>query len=361
MLLNSLSLQNFRSYKKASFSFSPYLTIIIGPNTAGKTNLLEAISLLSYGKSFREEQDAALIHDKKTIGRVKAEIASSDDSKQLEIIFSQKNEEEGVVDEALFSKKFLVNKIPRRRSDFISHLKSVIFVPTDLDIVISSPSHRRNFLDDTLEMIDRDYRIALFTYTKALRQRNALLHKARETGIRNEKLFSYWDNLLITNASVISQKRGEFIDFINDSEKEFFPFLLTYDKSILSMERLKKYEDAEIASGVTLVGPHRDNFLISFTRGAVEGKEIRSYGSRGQQRLVVLQLKLLQRSYISNTSGEKPLLLLDDIFSELDSEHIDHVLSLLPQQQVVMTTTHEEFVNKKIRSKATIISLGGKV
>jgi len=350
MQLTHLSLQNFRSYAKAHFDFSSDLTVIVGPNTAGKTNLLEAITLLARGKTNRSEKDTQAVQFDAEIARIRG-ICHPD--MQLEIVLTN-----GMVSGISSPlRRFLVNGVPKRRVDFASHLSVVSFAPADLDIVIGSPSLRRNFLDEALEQVDREYRIAMITYTKALRQRNALLDQAKESGRRNEKLFEYWDELLITYGQYITQKRAEFIAYINDAAKEISALQLAYDHSLISKERLLEYRNAEVGSRVTLVGPHRDELLIDMKLGG-QMRNVKTFGSRGQQRLVILQLKMLQLSFIEEKNGARPLLLLDDIFSELDSGHIALVSGLLDKQQTIMTTTHKEFLDKKILEAAGVVELG---
>lgn len=352
MILHSLSLQNFRSYTKKEFSFSPDLTVIIGPNTAGKTNLMEAITMLLKGKSNRSEKDTQAVQFEKEIARVKGSV-TAEASTELEVVLTN-----GMVAGVVAPlRRFLVNGIPKRRVDFASHLSVVSFSPSDLDIVIGSPSLRRNFLDDALEQVDRQYRVALITYTKALRQRNALLDRVKETGERFEKQFSYWDELLITQGNYLSDKRQSLIDYINSATHPVFPLVVTYDHSKVSRERLLQYETAEKSSGVTLVGPHRDDFFVEMNVQK-DLRNIKSFGSRGQQRLAILQLKMLQLSFMEEKNGTRPLLLLDDIFSELDNGHIHLVQSLLDKQQTIMTTTHKEFLDKNILHAASMVELG---
>ncbi|MBI2420873.1 MAG: DNA replication and repair protein RecF, partial [Candidatus Levybacteria bacterium] len=290
MALKSLSLQNFRNYKKASFDVSPNLTLIVGKNTAGKTNFIEAIYYLSHGKSFKTEKDIEAIFSGKEIGKVSA----LTDTTKLEVILANLPER--------FSKRLLVNGISRRRGDFMGNLLSVLFSPEDLNLIIGSPYLRRSFLNDVLEQIDKEYRFASIAYDKALRQRNSLLQKIKETGIRKREEFIYWDNLLIKNGQVITKKREDFIQFINRSKKKLFVLKAVYDHSKISEERLLEYKEAEEGSGVTLVGPHRDDFFVLFEerppfakastddksladRSDGQGRNLKSFGSRGQQRL----------------------------------------------------------------------------
>lgn len=346
MILKSLSLQNFRNYQKADYQFDPGVTIIVGSNASGKSNLIEAIYLLATGKSRRTEQDIQLIHFGDQFCRVRC-LAGD----ELEAVISLDPEQK-------LKKKYLVNGVAKRRIDFAGRLSTVLFTPLDLDIALGAPSGRRRFLDEILDQADYEYRYALTSFTKGLRQRNALLEQVQKTGIRNEKLFVYWNDLLIKNGQIITAKREELITYINNQKKELFPFTLVYDKSIISEDRLLQYRDAEIGSGVTLVGPHRDDFkILAFQEFARDLEDVKYFSSRGQQRLVVLELKLSQISYLTERNRQKPLLLLDDIFSELDESHIRHIFTIVHNQQTIITTTHEDFIPKKLLPAARLIKL----
>lgn len=356
MILNHLVLQNFRSYSKSAFEFSEQTTLIIGPNTSGKSNFIEAIYLLSTGKSFRAEKDIEMIRFGQNIGRVTAKIPPNviNEETWLEAVLST-----GVLEGKIPSKKFLLNKIPKRRVDFAGILPSIIFSPEDLEILTGSPGMRRRFLDDALEQTDREYRLAMTQYAKAIRQRNALLAQVQETGIRNQKIFEYWDEQLIKNGQTITKKREAFIEFMNKNTNDIFDFVAFYDKSVISEERLLQYKQAEEASGVTLVGPHRDDFTIHmFDNRDNTTRDVKLFGSRGQKRLVILQMKLLQLAYVEKELGARPLLLLDDIFSELDSDHIQLVMEMVGKQQTIITTTHEEYVAKEKINDIQLIKLG---
>lgn len=358
MTLKSLKLNNFRNYEKLELEFNPKTTVIIGPNTYGKSNLTEAIFLLSTGKSFRAEKDFEMIKFGEDIARVSGEVGEI----KLEAVLAagQNNGRNG------FLKKLLVNGIPRRRVDFAASLSVVLFSPEDLDIIIDSPSLRRNFLDNVLEQTDREYRLSLINYTKALRQRNALLEKIRESysdgsktpSSGSEKQLEYWNNILIENGEKITLKREEFLEFVNSQPKDLFDFMAIYDKSIISHQRLLQYKNEEVFAGVTLVGPHRDDFSLSmFDKQRQSTHDIKHYGSRGQQRLAILQLKLLELLFIEQKLGYRPILLLDDIFSELDEDHINLVLEVIDKQQTIITTTHKEFIPKNILVKMQIVEL----
>ncbi len=341
MYLKHLSLQNFRSYQKTNFNFNKETTLIIGPNTSGKTNLIEAIYFLSSGKSFRADKENEAIRFGQDLARISGVVNET----KLEVVITLS---------AL--RKYLVNGVSKRRADFAGILSCVLFSPVDLEIIVSSPGVRRKFLDLVLEQADREYRLANISYTKGLRQRNALLQSIQERGF-GEKQLEYWDELLIKNGEVISEKREKFIEFLNNSEKDIFDFAVFYDKSVISAARLFQYKEVEVSAGVTLVGPHRDDFSIGILDNKKAMRDVKLFGSRGQQRLAILQLKLLELNFVEEKVGERPILLLDDIFSELDNEHIRHVLKLLGRQQTIITTTHQEFIPKPLLKKMSVIEL----
>ena len=359
MLLTHLSLQNFRSYKKTGFDFSPNSTVIIGPNTAGKSNLMEAIYLLSSGKSFRAEKKEMMIAFEKEMARVKGVIrqsakgkARSEEKQELEVMLTT-----GLVQGIKTPlTRFLVNDVPKRRVDFAGILPAVLFAPSDLEVIIDGPALRREFLNQVLEQVSLEYRQAVSQYEKALRQRNALLEMMRETGKRNPGQLTYWSDLLIRYGQVIAQEREMFLAFVNTEEKSLFQFRIEYDRSEISKERLEQYGREEVAAASTLVGPHRDDFQVHMHN--TQESDIRFFGSRGQQRLAILQLKLMQIDYIEKILGERPLLLLDDVFSELDEGHIKHVLGVIGRQQTIMTTTHKEFLSKSQLQDMAVIELG---
>lgn len=344
MILHTLSLHNFRSYNKVEFTFDPSLTIVVGPNAAGKTNLVEAISIITTGKSFKAGRENQLIAFGKPAAHLKATLSASsspegmEDADVLEVTIAQSPN-------GMLLKKYTINGAPKRRNGFAGKIPAVFFTPLDLDIVSGQPGDRRRFLDEVLEQTDPEYDAALTIYTKALRQRNALLEYVQKTGRRDEERFAYWDGLLIANGQIITQKREAFIAYINAQEKTLFPFVLTYDKSLMSRERLLQYKDAEVGAGVTLVGPQRDDVIIqTFHPVSEELEDVKHFCSRGQQRLITLELKKAQISFLQQELKTPPMLILDDIFSELDSANISHVLHMANNYQTVITTTHKEFV-----------------
>lgn len=349
MILKHLSLQNFRSYTKAQFSFDPQLTVIVGPNASGKTNLVEAIGIASTGKSFRTGKEMQLIAFEKQVAHIGGEVGEEDDTEKIEITFA-------LSQTGFLQKRYLINGVSKRRASLAGLLPTVLFTPLDLDIVAGQPGAKRRFLDETLEQTDQDYASALTIYQKALRQRNALLEEVQATGRRDADRFAYWDNLLIKNGQLITEKREAFIRYINLREKTLFPFTLEYDKSLMSEERLLQYKDAEVGAGMTLVGPQRDDVIIqSMHPVSRELEDVKYFCSRGQQRLVTLELKNAQISYLKEQLHVQPLLVLDDIFSELDSAHIGYVLQMTHEYQTIITTTHKEFLEANMGKVNAVI------
>lgn len=343
MILTHILLQNVRNHIKKTFDFDK-TTIIVGKNTTGKTNILEALYILSHGTSFRAERDIDVVTEGKDFSRIEAEIIAEDDKTKLTASFAKRD--------TYVAKKYQVNGVPRTLKTFSDYLYTVLFTPQDIEIVTDTPSIRRTYINSVLTKSSKQYWTALHKYEKALRQRNRMLHDAKR-GIKEYKRadYEFWENLLIEHGATIHSFRASFVDFVNSFTKEVFGFTMHYDHSIISVERLYTYHFEEAASGVTLVGPQRDDFKFFFPDSK---NEIKEFGSRGEQRLTVLQLKLIEIDYLKHATGEVPILLLDDIFSELDSENIDKVYEFIDAQQTIITTTHREFVPKKILGRADL-------
>ena len=358
MYLSKLHVANFRNFEDKLLSFSPDMTVIIGPNASGKTNILEALYLLSTGKSFKAKIEEEMITYGEEIGRVKALIKEGSDEvgekeekavdTKLEAILTRGEISVGTTADKFKKtarKRLLINGIGKRLVDFSSVFKTVLFGPWDLDLVTESPSIRRTFLDNVLSQVDREYRRASLSYNKGLRQRNRLLLRIREEGMPRSQLI-FWDRLLIKNGDYISGKREEFIEFVNGRNSlSGHTFSIEYDKSAISEARLEQYMNEEVAAATTLVGPHRDDFLIKISgHMGIKERDISRFGSRGEQRMGVLWIKLNELSFIEEKTGEKPTLLLDDIFSELDHKHRDIVADVAKNQQTIITTADPHYI-----------------
>ncbi len=342
MFLSSINLKDFRSYQQRSITFSKPVTVLVGPNAIGKTNILESIVLLSIGRSFRAGKDDEMINFGADFGRVSGVI----EGESLEVLLTR-----GLWQgKKVAKKRYLINGAPKRRKDFVGQLKTVLFEPRDLDLVIGSPSARRDYLDFVLSQVDPEYDRCLLAYQKGIRQRNRVLTFIREGSGKLMQL-EFWNRLLVKNGDIIRQKREAYIDYANSilgaEHKTSLPqYRVAYIPSPISEKRLEEHQTGEIATGTTLVGPHRDDFEVYQESKEEKQRDLATFGSRGEQRLAVLTLKLVQLQYIKQKSDEKPVLLLDDIFSELDIRNDELVMQLISGQQTIITTTEAGFIKK---------------
>jgi DNA replication and repair protein RecF len=354
MILERLTLQQFRSYSKRIFEFVPGITLIVAPNAAGKTNILESIFFLATGKSFRADVDRESIRFGQEIARIQATVGET----KLELV--QTVGEVGGKKTPL--KKCIVNGIPRRQIDFVGHVRAVLFWPEQLELVTDSPSLRRRYLDSVLVQVDREYRRNLLSYERGLRQRNRLLDLINEGKASRSQLL-FWNQLLISAGTYITQRRAAYIDFVNEYQVSSVKYRIEYDKSVISEARLDQYKDEEVAAKATLVGPHRDDMIFTMKNEKLKMQnedafiELSKYGSRGQQRLGVLWLKLAEVSFIEQQTGDRPMLLLDDIFSELDEPHKALVMDVIDKQQTIITSADSRQLSESIQTKASVIEL----
>lgn len=352
-MLKTLNLTNFRNFEKKEIEFGEGINVINAPNASGKTNILEAIFMLSLGKSFKTRKVGECIKYDEQIARISGVASSMQQVENqnhttsyilpattLEVVLT-----EGVV--GWPKKRLLVNGVPRRLVDFAGNVKTVLFAPQDLELITDGPSLRRNFLDNVLCITDREYRRSLLSYEKGVRQRNRLLMQIRDNGASRSGLI-FWNQLLVKNGDIISNARRNLIEYINALGK----CNLEYDPSSISESRIEQYKDAEVASATTLVGPHRDDFMF-----LKDGRNISSFGSRGQQRMEVLYLKLAELAYIEEKTNVKPILLLDDIFSELDHKHREIVMEAVINHQVIITSADEHNLPEILNSKLQITNL----
>lgn len=347
-MLQSITLQNFRTYKKRIIELHPELTVIVGPNAVGKTNILEAIFATAIGKSFRADKEGEVITWGEEVSRIKG--TSKEDI--LELVMTH-----GLINGGYApKKKFLVNGVARRQLDFTGRIPAVLFWPEDLSLVINSPSVRREYLNRVLVQVDREYRRSLSQYEKGVRQRNKLLFFIHE-GSADRSQLPYWNNLLIQTGQYITKKREEFIGYINSREQTVLHYQLEYDKSTISQERLDQYKEEEIAAKTTLVGPHRDDMIFKFPNKKEVLVDLAKYGSRGEQRMGVLWCKMGELVYIEELTKKKPLLLLDDIFSELDHAHQEEVIVLIHQYQTIMTSADSTILDRFPKKEMSVIEL----
>ncbi len=363
MFLKRLNLTNFRNYSSLLLEFDQRTTILVGNNAAGKSNILEAIYLLSTTKSLRVETEDELILKEQEFARVEGFL--SDPETELLVLINHPSKD------VFFKKKVMVNGISKRTVDFIGNLPAVIFYPSDINMVTGSPSLRRWQLDLGLAQVDPGYKKALTLYEQILVNRNRVLKRIREGQGRKDEL-EYWTDELIDKGKGVNVKRQEFFEFINQLEKTLGDFRFEYKQSEISAQKLMETNGREVAAAVTLIGPHRDDFTVilsetkdiysSATPQNDKQRNLAHFGSRGEQRTATLAFKLAQLEYMAKILGKRPVLLLDDVFSELDANHRAYVVAVVSRQQTIIATVELENIPKSFLDSARILRVdNGKI
>lgn len=348
MIIKSLALQNFRNFTMNNFNFAQ-TNLIFGANGIGKTSIIEAIYLLASANSFRAGKVEEMIRLEAELGRVQGliDLEGHDDGVEAELETEELKLEAILTRGIVGGRKtqyrlFAVNDIRRRKKDFLAFFKAVVFRPEDLRLVEGSPSRRRSFLDGALSMVSQEYALALGRYEQTLKRRNRLLQKVNE-GREGREVLNFWNLNLVKNGEFLQEKRSNLIEFIREV---VFPFELNieYLPSLISERRLAEHLDKEIMLGHSLIGPHKDDFQLRFSQEekGIDNLSLLAYGSRGQQRLGVLWLKVAELQFLTDKIGYQPVLLLDDILSELDVHSKAMVLSLLASYQTILTTADED-------------------
>ena len=358
MQLRSLVLNQFRNLSTWQHEFGQ-TTIIHGLNGAGKTSILEALMLTSLGTSFRANKIEEVIRLGQELARIQVTfLDDEEDSTTLELLVTR-GEVQG---KRTQSRLYAVNGVRRRKRDFVGQLAAVVFRPEDMRLIEGSPSRRRNFLDVALSMVDWQYAQALSVYDKTLKHRNRLLSQVAERK-QSKASLTFWNTSLVKHGEYLQLRRQELINFLQTIGFRF-TLRVQYLPSLISEERLAEYIDREIMVGHSLIGPHKDDFLVQFPgerlqAGLEDWLNIALYGSRGQQRLAVLWLKLGELEFVRARLQQQPLLLLDDILSELDVESRSIVLELLETYQTVVTTADGESLRELSTQlpQATVIAM----
>ena len=383
MYVERLRLTDFRNYRDLDIALPKGLVVFLGRNAQGKSNLLEAVMLVATSRSFRTSSEREVVRwgTINHFARIEAEVARSNDTLDVEVIVADSalgadgapktgSPPDAVAPPGIpFRKRIKINGTPRRAMDLIGKVTVVVFAPTDLDLVIGSPSERRRFLDMTLCQVRPAYCRALSQYQRILTQRSALLRRIRD-GEESPHALAYWDEQLAQLAAPIMRERAIFLREANARAAEVYAALAhdeedddqegpseeaeggplrliyrpSYDGSVEDDEttiaaglrkRLTDLRRREIAQAANVMGPHRDD--LAFLAGETD---LAIYGSRGQQRSVALALKLAELDYIQRETGEQPILLLDDVLSELDAQRrADLIAEVRGLDQVLLTTT----------------------
>ena len=400
MRLTHLSLNHFRNYHSLDLDFSGALTLLQGDNAQGKTNLLEAVHFLATSKSIHAQSEREVVNwgaadEPIPYARIAGAVARSDDPRPLELEILLTTRGDGVN----FKKQVRVNGVNKRSMDFVGLLRAVLFLPEDIALVADGPGVRRRYLDIALCQMDRTYCRALSAYQKVVTQRNSLLKTLRDQGASptapaTAAQLGFWDEQLVRHGSLVMARRGEFIraleavarirhaELSDDRETLAIYYMPSFNAGLMSeanyqqlkngrglileavdvsaplpdaetvaaryLAQLEAQRARELAAGGTLYGPHRDDLRL-----LANGRDLRLYGSRGQQRTAALALKLAEVRVMTEDTGAAPVLLLDDVMSELDARRRSALLSALDHvRQAIITATDWDDFTPEFRRQA---------
>ncbi|MCS7221281.1 MAG: DNA replication/repair protein RecF [Anaerolineae bacterium] len=405
--MHHLSLTNFRNYIRLELDFPARWTLLQGGNAQGKSNLLEAIYYLATGRALQAEAERELVNwlaleDPLPYARAAADITHAHQSQRLEITLMPANGPGRLLN---FRKQVRINGVIRRALDLVGNLRVVLFVPQDIELIAGPPAHRRRYLDVALCQMSRAYCRALASYNQVLAQRNALLRAFQERGAASmrgsdQEQLQFWNEQLIEHGTLLMRERQRFVanldieararhrELTNGREYLQLYYVPSFDPAGRPLpnaqlplalapngiepasfpppaevaeafaDHLRALYQREFATGVTLVGPHRDDL-----RFMVANRDLRIYGSRGQQRTAALALKLAEVQVMAQETGEPPILLLDDVMSELDATRRQMVLRTLNDvAQAIITTTDWEDFTPSFRAQAHLLRVSnGKI
>ncbi|MCR5229278.1 MAG: DNA replication/repair protein RecF [Solobacterium sp.] len=338
MFFKEIELTDFRNYEYEKVSFHRFVNVFTGRNAQGKTNLMESLYIMSLGKSFRAVKDADMIRFGAAIGRAKALIEKDDRDMEIEI---------GLVKGG---KSIRIDGVSRKKtSDLLEQVYVVMFSPEDLRIIKDEPARRRRFIDRELCKIRPVYYSSLLRYRKTLQQRNTLLKE----GVINEEILNVWDEELAEYGSRLVLERKRFIEQLSSVSRSIYEGLTVnseslsaaYEADIAPAETLREQKERftdvliknrknDLLRRSTGRGPHHDDIRLD-----IDGVPVRQFGSQGQQRSAALSLKLAEIEIIRKETGQDPVLLLDDVLSELDETRQKQLINLFRDTQIFITAT----------------------
>ena len=327
MYIENLALQNYRNYARAEITFSDGINILYGDNAQGKTNILEAIYLIGTTKSHRGSKDREIIRFDADESHIRAEIKKDGMHRRIDMHLKKSK-----------SKGIAIDMVPiRRSSELLGTMNMVFFSPEDLSIIKNSPAERRNFMDMELCQLDKIYVSLLANYKKVLDQRNNLLRQISFDKSKMDML-PVWDDQLINeiipdiHSNLTSGKEHLCLVYEKNAEEESFASMLA------------EKQEMDLRYQTTQTGPHRDD--IAFL---IDGMDVRKFGSQGQQRTVALSLKLAEIELVKRVINDNPILLLDDVMSELDRSRQDALLESIQGIQTILTCTgYDDFIKERL-------------
>ena len=339
MLVRSIRLNDFRNYSRAYFEFDPHLNIITGKNGSGKTNILESILFVSNTKSFRTSDDRDLIRKDCDFSR----ILLTSDQNEFKVVISKKNKSL-YIDDVLIS----------RTSQFIGKLNAILFKPDDLELFHQSPSLRRRLLDIEISKVSRNYMQALLKYNSLLKDKNQLLKQLETDAI----LLNVINESMVPLIKIIIEEREKFFTMINHSISDLYTRISGKDTRIeivykkccepsVILSQIEASREKDDYYHYTTFGPHHDDYYFK-----MGDYELNSIASQGQKRMALIAFKFALIIYIEVNTGKTPVVLLDDILSELDKENQERLLRMIPENtQVIITHTDMDHLNITSRYK----------
>ena len=362
MFLSKIFLVNFRNYDELKLEFNKNINIFIGNNAQGKTNILESIYVLSVTKSHRCNKDLFLIKKDCLFTKIRGDISNNNKNNYFEILINKNGKRVSIN-----------NNILKKTSEYLSNINVVMFCPDDLEIVKGSPSGRRKFLNIEIGQFNNNYIKELTEYNKILKNRNEYL-KSNRNKINDAYLDILTTELIKKNVEIIGY-RNEYINKINFYIKKIYKDITSEDKIYIKYDtfvnitnedkmlkemkvKYDKVKSSELMQGMTLIGTHRDDFSIY-----INDVKINNYGSQGQHRLAILCFKLAEIEVFRENKYVKPILLLDDIFSELDENKKNNIIKYIEKDlQVFITSTDINKIDEKLVKNAEIFYVeNGKV
>lgn len=363
MTVDSVNIKNFRNIAELNLSADSGVNVIYGENAQGKTNILESIWLFTGCKSFRNAKDGELIKFNEDFAKINLDFSDNSRNKKTEIILSERK------------KTVLHNGVKlQSSSELIGSFYAVIFSPVHLALIKDGPAERRKFLDTALCELKPSYAKYLSGYKRALLQRNSLL-KDLYMNAQLYDMLENWDDQLARYAAVVIFERLNYINLLSEYSKEIysgisenkeeislsysrynsgFENLTIHDIYLSEFEKIREAAKDDIVFKTTSVGPHRDDINIK-----INGVSARNFGSQGQQRSCALALKLGEAKIIEEKTGETPVILLDDVMSELDEKRQDYVLNHITDRQVFLTCCDPSQVLRLCTGKSFLIENGG--
>ena len=379
MQIEALELKDYRNYKEMQAEFCPGINLFYGANAQGKTNLIEAIYYLSIGKAYRPVRDEQLIFWEGREFQIQARIKDRRGTAKLAVRYSKKEKP---------AKSFFAGGIRLTKNEELSGLfTSVLFSPESLNIIKGSPQERRSFLDYDISQVSLNYMRDLSRYKRLLAQRNALLKKIsglRSSMTEKKEQLELWDQQLMDYGARLIEKRLKVLEKINPlarltqrrltEGKENIELNYIFNKSFLLEESQLRREgvimeylrearektlEEDLRFGITQWGPHRDDLEIQ-----CNGIQLKQFGSQGQQRTAVLSLKLAELEFFRGESGEYPVLLLDDVLSELDEKRKNQLLSFIHEKAIqcfITSTEPANFFGREKRQSRSFLINGGKI